>query len=207
MSLEKIVNLAYKTHLGTDSIKEKTVGFGGYGFVFRDLSNTHLSFVTSELSSNFCSISSYHRLKKGKDVSSRRLIIYDDYDDIVFGGFLKTFFPSLIFRGDEVLFEVWLFVMTPKDQRFPAIFYYGQSGLSLGGGDFIDLNKIFSTNVSSIINFTPFDFLPKDLELLIEALEYALTKRPLSDFYGIYDHDMGRTLMGVKKGKLFIEEV
>lgn len=82
--------------------------------------------------------------------------------------------------------------------------------VSLGGWDsYEDYNgkKIFPEEFISIIHFSPFNFSKNELEGLIEALECVLRKVPVSDFHGIYQHDEGYTLMGVKGGKPFMIEL
>lgn len=103
-----------------------------------------------------------------------------------------------------------MFVRTPDGKQFPATFYYGPSGTSLGGwmsykdskGDYF-----FPEDFASIINFSPFDFSKDEREGLIEALECALRKVPVSDFFGVYQHDGGNALMGVKSGIPFSIEL
>ncbi len=43
--------------------------------------------------------------------------------------------------------------------------------------------------------------------MLTEAIELALNKVPISDFHGIYRHDMGYTLMDVYEGQPFAIEI
>jgi len=45
------------------------------------------------------------------------------------------------------------------------------------------------------------------LEEFIEALKFSLNKVPISDFEGIYEHDNGRELIGIRSGKPFIKEL
>lgn len=45
------------------------------------------------------------------------------------------------------------------------------------------------------------------MESLVDALENALMRVPTSDFYGIYRHDLGNTLMGVQTGIPFVIEL
>jgi len=56
-----------------------------------------------------------------------------------------------------------------------------------------------------IINFSPFNFSKIELEEFIEALVLSLDKVPTSDFEGVYEHDLGRELMGIKSGKPFVK--
>lgn len=56
-----------------------------------------------------------------------------------------------------------------------------------------------------MINYSPFDLDKDGLAGLIEAQIFALQKVPVSDFCGIYSHDLGNALMGVHDGIAFIE--
>jgi len=56
-----------------------------------------------------------------------------------------------------------------------------------------------------IINFSPFNFSKIELEEFIEALVLSLDKVPTSDFEGVYEHDLGRELMGIRSGKPFVK--
>ncbi len=87
---------------------------------------------------------------------------------------MKTVLPTLEFGGDESLFDVWMFVRTPEGKQFPATFYYGPSGTSLGGWHSENYDKVFPKNFAQIINASPFDFSKDEKESLIEALELAL---------------------------------
>ena len=114
------------------------------------------------------------------------------------------------------MFEVWMFVKTPQDRIFPATLYYGQSGLKIGGCDpdfakhFIFDKKLlpkYPKKFKTIINFSPYDLTQEEKEELAEALELALRKVPVSDFYGIFQHDFGNLLMGIKNGKPIMVEL
>lgn len=120
---------------------------------------------------------------------------------------MKTLLPKLEFGGDEILFDVWIFVRTPDGKQFPAAFYYGPSGTALGGWEFHEYQEVFSNDFCLVINGSPFDFNKDERECLIEALECALKKVPVSDYYGVYNHDLGNALIGVKAGVPFIIEL
>lgn len=78
---------------------------------------------------------------------------------------------------------------------------------NLGGWDSESYDEIFPKRIYKLINGSPFDFTKDELEALIEALECALKKVPISDFYGVYHHDFGKILMGVRFGVPFIVEM
>lgn len=134
-------------------------------------------------------------------------MLYDDKEDLLYAGSLKTLLPTLQFGGDELLFKVWVLIKTPSDKIFPAKFYYGPSGTSLAGWRSWRYNKVFQSDFRSIINFSPFDFSKEELEALIDAFECSLRQVPVTDFYGIYHHDEGQFLMGLKNTKPFIVDL
>jgi len=118
--------------------------------------------------------------------------------DLLLAGSLKTLIPKLQFGGDETFFNIWMFVKTPDGKTFPGTFYYGASGPSVGGW----MRYIPSSKCP--FNFSPFDFKKEELNLFLDALEFALKKIPVSDFEGIYRHDLGNSHMGIIDGKPFI---
>lgn len=212
MDIEDLINLVLRVANGKDELRKGAVGFHGYGFVFKDFKHSNESYVVSSQSGRVCGIGAYlgiteQALQLDKIKSLDELVRYSDKDDCLYGGVLKTLLPTLEFGGDEDLFDVWMFVRTPDGKQFPATFYYGPSGTSLGGWSFDEYNKVFPEDVSQVINYSPFNFSRNQREGLIEAFECALKKIPISDFYGVYHHDSGNTLMGVKAGIPFIIEL
>ena len=95
-------------------------------------------------------------------------------------------------------------VLTPNKLVFPAKLYYGASGMSLAGWRSWRYDKVFPQDFRAVINCSPFDLSKAELEQLIEALELSLKKVPPADFYGIYRHDEGNILIGLKKSRPFI---
>ncbi len=202
---------------GQDNFKEGAIGFNGYGFVFKQLDYiSQDSFVIGDGSSKLCSIGAFKDIYKkftehqGPLKSPKDLLNYDPKNDLYFGGALRTLIPEMEFGGYEQLFLVWMFVKTPQGQMFPATFYYGQSGTSVGGWSpdyrvflFAEERKL-PQEFELIVNFNPFNFSAVELEEFIEALELALDKVPTSDFEGVYEHDLGRESMGLKSGKPFV---
>lgn len=136
---------------------------------------------------------------------------YNPKLDLYLGGALKYLIPELKFGGYEHLFGVWILVKTPKNQIFPVTLYYEQSGTSIGGWApnyyIFTKEKVFSQQFEAILNFSPFKFSIIELEEFIEALECSLKKVPISDFEGVYTHDLGKNLMGIRSGKPFIETI
>ncbi|MFX1488681.1 MAG: hypothetical protein ACFFBI_06000 [Promethearchaeota archaeon] len=189
---------------GEKCFREGAIGSNGYGFLF----SNYLELQNPEPGdSSFCLFNLYRESGRKWDKKS---LIEEQKNDIYVAGCVKTLVPTLEFGGDELLFESWVLIRTPNGKLFPAIFYYGQSGLALGGWrSYRDNfgNALFSRNIDSIINFSPFDFNDEDLKPLVSALEGALKIVPPSDFYGVYKHDLGHALMGVKYGRPFCVEI
>ena len=216
MRVDRLIKLVSKAAEGKDSLKNGAIGFYNYGFVFKDFDyKSKNSFVIGDGSSKLCSIGALKDVYKksleiqGSLKGSRNLLNYNPKFDLYFGGALKTLIPKLEFGVYESLFHVWMFVKTPKGQMFPATFYYGQSGTSIGGWSpdyrafLFKEHRTLPQKFESIINFNPFKFSAVELEEFIEALTLALTKVPISDFEGIYEYDLGRKLMGLRSGKHF----
>ncbi len=237
MQIEELISLVSNTASGADNFTKGAVGFNGYGFVFKDF-NCGLPYVTFRGSGKAYGAGSHRygvenfkkfyelenstenseeglkkQFKRLEDLKSLdEFYTIDPEYDLLLAGSLKTLVPSLKFGGYEEFFEVWMFVKTPRDKLFPATFYYGQSGLSIGGWrpdeNYVDnREKVFPNKFEKILNFSPYDFTNFEKHLFLDALEFALKKVPISDFWGIYTHDLGNTFMGVEKGKPFIDEM
>ncbi len=218
MEIESLLKLVSGAADGKDDFKEGAIGFNGYGFVFRDYDyKSKNSFIIGDGSSKLCSVGAFRGVYKrsieiqGPIKGSKDLLNYSPKLDLFFGGALKTLIPRTEFGGCEQLFHVWMFVKTPKGQTFPATFYYGQSGTSIGGWSpdyrvflFAEA-RTFPPEFESVINFSPFNFSKIELEEFIEALVLSLDKVPTSDFEGVYEHDLGRELMGIRSGKPFVK--
>jgi len=218
MRIKQIIKLATEATKEKDNLNEGAVGSNGYGFVFKDFdTHSNIPFITPNESHKFCGAGAYRdytkKLQKHDKIDKfSDLLRYNPKLDLLLAGSLKRIVPTLQFGGIELLFKVWMFVLTPKGQMFPAIFYWGQSGLSIGG---------WSKEGSSILlmgkndplkdfpelkNFSPFEFTEEETNLFHDALEFALKKVPVSDFWGIYTFDLGHAYMEVKRGRPLIEE-
>lgn len=213
MGIKDLLDLAVRVAGGKDDLEKAAIGFYGYGFLFRDIKNSNDSYVTIHHSAKVCEMGAYrYLLKRWFSMHDRihdldDLLLYDEKYDCLYGGSLKTLLPTLKFGGDETLFSVWMFVRTPDGKQFPATFYFGPSGTSLGGWRLEKYESVFPKGFLSITNYSPFDLSKDEREDLIEALECALKKVPMSDFYGVYHHDLGNALMGVRVGVPFIIEL
>ncbi len=204
---------------GKDNIDKGTAGFAGYGFVFKGYAEID-AYFPSGLNSKVCSIGalrgSYERfgnaVESGVKIKSfDEINNYDGIYDLYFAGSLKTLIPTLEFGGYEQFYRVWMFVKTPDGKMFPATFYYGASGTSLGGWRSKRVKEIekqtgksfFPEQFKSVINFSPFDFSKKEEDEFIEALTCTLDKVSVSDFEGILQGDHGICIMGIESGELF----
>jgi hypothetical protein len=211
--IEELLFLVNDGAKGIDHIDLGAIGFNGYGFAFRNPFSPKVSFVTLNGSSKFCTLSLLlkRNIFQGEFDSVARKVLHEymmekENYSLLLTGSLKTLVPTLKFGGDEMLFFAWMFVRTPDGKQFPATFYHGQSGMSLGGWK-SPKDNIFPPAFISVINFNPFNFPENEIEDLGQALEHALRTTPISDFYGVYKHDFGQTLMGVQNGKPFTMEL
>lgn len=200
MEFENILNLAKRAARGNDNIEKGSAGFNGYGFVLRDL-----SYPLSRKLCNFGSMGEFAHNLKHTHLSGQRLQDYGISRDILLIGSIKTLIPSLEFGGDEILFNAWMFVSTTDGRKFPANLYYGSTRLAigvwkLGGIDWFDDDSKFPEELEVMINCDPFTFSPTIKREFAESLEHALEKVPTSDFYGIFEHDLGYRLMGIHDG-------
>ncbi len=215
MDVKKIKSIASSGALGQLNIGKAQVGSNGYGFVFFDFNNASVDPIYRKWSGKVCGAGAHFgdfekfmaldelKFDKLSDVGG---LMRGIKHDLLLAGSLKTLIPDMEFGGDEMLFLALLFVMTPENQFFPAIFYYGASGTSLGGWHSEDY-EVFPIEFRKLINFSPFDLDKDGLTGLIEAQIFALQKVPVSDFCGIYSHDLGHTLMGVYDGVSFVVEL
>jgi hypothetical protein len=211
MRIEQIIKIVTDAAEGKDNIKEGAVGSNGYGFVFKDL-NSNISFVTNTNSHKYCEAGSMRNViknwKKVKNFEELRDVSnFNEENDLLLVGSLKTLVPTLQFGGFN-MFKIWMFVKTPEDHMFPATFYWGSSGVSIGGWASYGITPfakkiIFPEDFLEIVNFTPFKFTDNERELFLDAFEFALKKVPVSDFWGLFNRDIGNSYMGVRRGEPF----
>lgn len=194
--------------------QDKVIHFQGYVFVFRDpYIEPRESYINVKFSGKITSAGFWRRVIKESMKNLDRIQSLEDLNledtkiDFLFGGSLKTLVPTLTFGGYESLFDVWMFVKTPEGYMFPATLYYGQSGTSVGGWRLDHAKEVLPPDFYSIINFSPFNFKPDELDPFIEALEHSLKMVPVADYYGIYQGDEGYCLMGVRDNRPYLMEL
>ena len=205
--IDKLLELMDDTPEDRVDKKNKVIHFQGYTFLFRDHDfKLRESYVVIKFSSKVTSAGVWRKIidysmKNLKKIKSLNDINLEDIQyDFCYGGSLKTLFPALKFGGDEMLFFVWMFVKTPGGQIFPATFYFGPSGTSIGGWQLYKAKKVFPPEFYSVINFSLFDFSLDELNAFVEALELSLKMVPMTDYYGVFLGDYGYTIMGIKNG-------
>jgi len=215
MDVRKVKSLASNGALGQLDFRKAQVGSNGYGFVFFDFHPRKVDRLFWKASSKVCGAGAHFgvfekfmtldeiKFDKLSDVGG---LMRDIKHDLLLAGSLKTLLPDMEFGGDEMLFDVLMFVMTPDGLFFPATFYYGPSGTSLGGWS-LEKYQTFPREIRDEFNFSPFDLDKDGLTGLIEAQIFALKKVPVSDFCGIYSHDLGNSLMVVHDGRPLIMEL
>ena len=212
--IKKILQLMGKTTKDRVDIENRIIHFHGYAFLFRDWelklreSYTVVRFSSKVTSAGFWrkilnhSMKNLHKIKNINDIN-----LEDTKYDFCYGASLKTLLPTIKFGGDESLFHVWMFVKTPEGYMFPATFYYGPFGSSIGGWDLQDAKKGFPPEFFSIINFSPFNFSHDELDAFVETLELSLKMVPMTDYYGVSRGDYGYTIMGIKDGEPYIVDL
>jgi hypothetical protein len=190
-------NLLLEASEGKDNINRGCVGSSGFGFRFIDKKEAKslLLLATSQLR---CLRDPQEFIRdiesSNKNISD--YLLKSEREAIKLAGAVKTLAPSVEYGGFELLFEVFVLTRTPENHFFPLIFYYGASGLALGGFNIDSWEDRETLGIP--FNYNPFKYNDQDLEALAEALHLALLKIPTSDFYGVYKHDFGNTLMGLK---------
>jgi len=211
--LEELQYLVGQAARGQDNINAGAFGSNGYGFVFKDLTASKGSYIVSLGSSKLVAFNIKAELtylsRVSKSSSLEEMLTPEDLCALIYAGKLKSLLPSLKLGGYERLFKSWFFAETPKAQTFPGTFYYGPSGLAIGGWHSEDYKAYeqFRPEFLGIINFSPFSMNTKELIDFCDAMKMALDKIPIADYYAQFSHDWGTTLMGVKQGKPFMYEI
>ncbi|KKN21905.1 hypothetical protein LCGC14_0920610 [marine sediment metagenome] len=212
--IRKLLELIDNTTEDKVDIKNGVIHFQGYTFVFRDWElKSRESYARVKFSSKVTSVGFWRKIIKYSTEhlheikSINDLNLEDTRYDFYYGASLKTLLPTIKFGGDESLFHVWMFVKTPEGYMFPATFYYGPSGTSIGGWLLYKAEKVFPPEFFSLINFSPFDLSHDELDAFVEAIELSLKMVPMTDYYGVSRGDHGYTIMGVKNGKPYLTDL
>lgn len=207
MRIEQLVELVTKAAHGEDNFKEGAVGSNGYGFIFKDL-QSDIKYVTNKASHKYCGAGSCRHVLE--NFYKHGSLNYDVFYNLKLVGSLKTLIPNIQFGGLEKFFDAWMFVKTPEDHMFPATFYWGKLGLSIGGwrgkGEHpFKKERVLPEDITNVINFSPFDFTDDERGCLLDVLEFALKKVPISDYWGVFSYEAVHFLMGIKNGRQIIE--
>lgn len=204
----KLVTLAAK---GKDNIKKGAIGYGGYGFVFRD--KDFFEDISEEIFyyQAFVEVGEEHcedRDRKEGKFKIDKLEYYTLINALMIGS-LKTLLPSLKFldaRLSDVLFVVWVIVKTPKGKVFPAIYHFDKNRMALG-----DLSsggmQIFSQKYPFICNYNLKDHSKEERYELAERFEKSLGKVPPTDYRTIYPGHDYRWHIEVNKGTRLFKQV
>jgi len=189
----KLVNLAAE---GKDYIEMGSVGYGGYGFVFRDLD--FFEHFPGELNRYRPIVNvgdqPIEKIIRSQGECDRDEFYYYYYLKVLMIGSLKTLLPSLEFKDakkSDILFEVWVIIKTPQGKIFPLIYHYDRYRMALGiSPTYSDVTWLLPRNYRDIFNVNPNDLTREERATLAETFENALKKVPTSDYRTIYPgHD------------------
>ena len=184
--------------------RQNPLGYNGYGFLVVDIGVANEEYFTSDWSSKLCSF----EVSKYNDNEiidpDLEIIFHSRPHFLYFLGSLKTILPSLQIGGDESLFSVWVFGITPSLESFPFTIYYGPSGLSIGAWTNEAYLKTFPSDFLHYINSSPFKWSENKLNGLISAFKSIIGGINFDrNFYGVFQHDGGFDLMGIRNGQAF----
>lgn len=211
----KILSLVEKAATGIDNLPEGAIGSSGFGFLFRDEKYLPkgIKFCGGGKIYNLGSMKEFAIEYEKRSKANELPNLYpspSDFEsfnqDFYIIGSIKTLVPNLTF-GDpalqDSLFDIWMFVKTADGKMFPARLYYGQTYLAIGEWGFKRTrNSKLAIEFENLVNYEPRNLSIEEKRALVEAIELALMKVPVSDFLGIHSHDFGYTLMGIHEGKL-----
>ncbi len=206
MKISELIKLLSKAAEGKDSIAEGAVGSNFFGFVFRDV-----VFVEDLLDlgylSQFCNVGTMPMFLHNFSGDPDAFFKYSDLSfDISCIGSLKTLVPTIKFCMDDLLFEVWMLVRTPKGEVFPASFYYGKSRLAIGGWNintielFHKIKFYLPKELNEFTTVNPFDFTVEERDHLASSLELALQKVKPSDFEVTFRDEYGDIFLAIQEG-------
>ncbi|TXT59311.1 MAG: hypothetical protein BAJALOKI3v1_1090002 [Promethearchaeota archaeon] len=189
-SYENLLELASEIAEEEDDIEEGAVGWKGYAFIFKKL---EFFFKPNE---RITGSGAFH-------------IKYRNIENIIeTAAKLKTLIPNIKFGGDEVLFDVSLFVKTPNNKKFLATFYFRKFSLGIGTlvpvGDKDPNINIWSKTpeknypkrgIWKYLNSSAGSLTEEEQIQFCRALELALAKVPKTDFKCYLRHDFGTSVI------------
>jgi len=192
MNDKEILQLVILAAEGKDDIRKGAIGYGGYGFIFRD--EDFFKDFSKEIFRYraFVEVGDENCLRKDRKEGKFDIDKIDSYYLInaLMIGSLKTLLPSLKFMEAEysdILFVVWVIIRTPKGKIFSAIYHYDRYRMALGN---LRSREKFCEKYPYICNYDPKNLSREEKYELADAFENALKKVPLTDYRTIYPgHD------------------
>ncbi|MBD3214094.1 MAG: hypothetical protein GF311_15905 [Candidatus Lokiarchaeota archaeon] len=185
-----LVELASRVAEGDDKTEEGAVGWMGYAFIFK---KTEFFFEPKE---RVTGSGAFH-------------ITYRNIEHIIeTAAKLKTLIPDIELGGDEILFDVSLFVKAPNNKKFLATFYFRK--FSLGIGTLVPVGEkdpnvnIWSdspeknypkNHIWQYLNSSAFSLTEDEQNQFCRALELALAKVPKTKFKCYLSHDFGTSVI------------
>jgi len=200
-NFKTIVELASRVAEGEDKIEEGAVGWLGHAFIFK---KTEFFFEPKE---RVTGSGVFH-------------ITYKNIEHIIeTAARLKTLIPDIKLGGDEILFDVSLFVKTPNDKKFLATFYFRKFSLGIGtlvpvGEKDPNVNiclnnpeKNYPKNrIWQYLNYSAKSLTREEKLEFCKALDLALVKVPKSIFKCYLTHDFGISVIGFDGKTLSMRE-
>lgn len=192
--LKEIIHLADLASKGNDDIANGSIGYDGYGFVFRDLDYVSKYMKLTTYNSVLVEIGQMRQIKDFLDKEN-------DLETFLISGFginllitasVKTLVPSLKLGLGDTFFITWMLVKTPKGDIFPANFYYDRYRMAIGylNLKFADHKEDISKEFTEIYNFNPINLTEEEENELAFSFELALEKVPKSDYKAFFSgHD------------------
>jgi len=204
LDVKKLIYLVTQASNGKDDLMKAAIGFNGYGFIFRSFES--VSQWTSNVPSS--------RATFVEDLEDPKHYEMEIYHAVKYAASLKTLIPNMELGGYEILFHVWMFVKTPDNKLFPAKFYYGPTGIAIGGYHppldklkTMTKKDLWSEDFAEHVNFSPYGFNKDQREGFVKALRGALQKVPKSHFECVFKNDKGKFMMGYDYSGVIIEDI
>lgn len=185
-----------------NNLDKAILSLNGYSFLFLDIAKINIDLSSFEKlipfdidEGTFAKRNSkLETLNIGVDIFS-----HDISMDLFIGGSLKTLLPDLKFGGYENLFTVLILILNPDSEIFPILFYFGPSGIVIGGSnDKFILSSLMRKIPNEIIIVSPFSLKKENILKMISILKRILRRVPLSDYQGTYQQDYGNLIIGLE---------